>query len=128
MSHFYGTLQGQAGEATRRGSKNSGVATIAASFKGAIKVDLWYDEADGKDHFLIFQQPWHGAGVSELIADGVIGESLPKTPNKGNAQLEGHKLLRKIAKEMRKEHDSGDGHFSTEEVEFIESMVKGVQS
>jgi hypothetical protein len=30
MAHYYGTLQGQAGEATRLGNKRSGLTTVAA--------------------------------------------------------------------------------------------------
>jgi hypothetical protein len=33
-------------------------------------------------------------------------------------------LWQSIATEMRREHDSGDGHFSTEEVELVEKFVK----
>lgn len=36
-------------------------------------------------------------------------------------------LWRRIAKEMRHEHDIGDGHFSTEEVELVEGFVAASQ-
>jgi hypothetical protein len=42
MAHFYGTLKGQAGEATRRGSKGSGLKVAAASWNGAVYVRLWH--------------------------------------------------------------------------------------
>lgn len=35
-----------------------------------------------------------------------------------------YELLASIAKTMRAEHDAGDGHFSTEEVLFIENLAK----
>lgn len=73
MSHFYGTLQGTRGEATRCGTKNSGIRTIAASWKGAIAVYVYQDE-QGRDCFKVEQRPWHGSGVSREIANGVIGE------------------------------------------------------
>jgi hypothetical protein len=31
-------------------------------------------------------------------------------------------LLAEIVKEMRSEHDAGDGHFSTKQVEFMEKL------
>lgn len=44
MSHFYGTVRGQSsGEATRRGSKNSGLRVAAASWQGAVYVYLFHD-------------------------------------------------------------------------------------
>ena len=73
MSHFYGTIKGQANsEATRCGSKSSGLSTYAAGWGGAIHVRLY--ELDGKDHFVISQVPWQGSGISKLIATGVLGE------------------------------------------------------
>jgi hypothetical protein len=38
MAHFYATIKGQAGEATRRGSKGSGLKVAAASWNGAVYV------------------------------------------------------------------------------------------
>lgn len=38
MSHFYGTVQGNRGEATRGGSKNSGMDTATASWEGSVQV------------------------------------------------------------------------------------------
>lgn len=40
MAHFYGTLNGQAGEATRCGSARSGLKTVAAAWGGAVVVEL----------------------------------------------------------------------------------------
>ena len=73
MSHFYGTLQGQAGEATRRGSKSSGLTVVAASWAGAVKTELYVDAA-GNDCYRVVQIPWHGEGVSKVIAEGKVGE------------------------------------------------------
>ena len=49
MSHFYGTLQGSRGEATRCGTANSGLVTYAAGWKGAICVHV--TECNGQDHY-----------------------------------------------------------------------------
>src|SRR5262245_6418455 len=58
MSHFYGTLKGQAGEATRRGSRNSGLRVTAASWQGAVYTYLWHDDETGKDHYRVELGPW----------------------------------------------------------------------
>lgn len=74
MAHFYGTLQGTRGEATRLGTQKSGLQTVAASWDGAIQVDLEYDERSGKNRYTVSERTWHGKGVSRTIAEGVIGE------------------------------------------------------
>jgi hypothetical protein len=75
MSHFYGTLTGKAKTtATRCGTKNSGIVTYAASWGGAISVRVYYDERTGTDRYTVTQEPWHGKGVSRVLAEGVIGE------------------------------------------------------
>lgn len=74
MAHFYGELQGTRGEATRLGTKTSGLRTTAASWDGAIKVYLEHDERTGKNTYVVRETKWHGHGVDRLIAEGVIGE------------------------------------------------------
>lgn len=73
MSHFYGTMQGSRGQATRCGTKNSGFEVVAASWEGAIRTVLYVDD-QGRDCFRVEQTTWTGAGIYELIAEGVIGE------------------------------------------------------
>ena len=73
MSHFYGVLNGSRGAATRAGTKCSGLTVTAASWVGAIRVELSID-AEGRDCFRVLQTPWHGAGVSELLAEGILGQ------------------------------------------------------
>ncbi len=72
MSHFYGTLQGNRGEATRCGSRASGVTVVAAGWGGAIQVTVY--EQEGVDKFMVRQMPWSCGGVSEFLAGGVLGE------------------------------------------------------
>ena len=73
MSHFYGTLKGARGEATRCGSSSSGITTTAASWRGAIRTTLYVDDA-GNDCFIVTETPWHGAGQYRVIEEGVIGQ------------------------------------------------------
>lgn len=74
MSYFYGTLQGSRGQATRCGTKNSGVTTQAASWNGAVQVDLWYDKEKDVERYRVYQVSWHGKGVHQILAEGVVGE------------------------------------------------------
>lgn len=72
MAHFYGTLQGNRGETTRCGSKNSGLETWSAGWNGAVRVQLYH--RDGQDYVRITKQPWQGAGEFKLIYEGPLGE------------------------------------------------------
>lgn len=74
MSHFYGTLQGARGQATRCGSK-SGLNTVAASWNGAIRTDLYVDD-QGRDCYVVREIRWQGRGVDREIARGVIGQEV----------------------------------------------------
>jgi len=74
MSHFYGTLKGTRGGATRCGTKSSGLKVIAASWFGAIRVQVWYDEATDTDRYRIEQIPWKGAGAAKHIKEGLFDE------------------------------------------------------
>ena len=70
MSHFYGVLHGQAGEATRCGSKDSGIHTVAASWRGAVSVQLGHDSETGEDWYAISLIPWYGRGEGRNLARG----------------------------------------------------------
>ncbi len=41
MAHFYGTIQGNRGQASRLGSKTSGLSLTAASYQGAVNTHLF---------------------------------------------------------------------------------------
>ncbi len=72
MSHFYGTVGGGRGVATRCGHR--GLTTHAASHKGAVKVSLWHSD-DGNDCYTVCLVPWKGVGPSKVIASGVLGDT-----------------------------------------------------
>ena len=72
MSHFYGTIQGNKGEATRCGTKDSGMTTYCASWDGAIRCSAYMK--DGKDHVRVEKTTWHGVGEYKLLYDGPIGK------------------------------------------------------
>jgi len=72
MAHFYGTLQGQRGQASRLGGKGSGLQTYAASWQGAVSVRLYYDEETGADMALVTLTRHHGKGSERVIYDGPV--------------------------------------------------------
>lgn len=73
MSHFYGTLQGTRGEATRCGTKSSGITAYAAGWGGAIRTDIWHDDKTGRDMYRVTLTPWHGSGgSSRVLAEGLL--------------------------------------------------------
>ncbi len=80
MSHFYSVIRGQAGAATRCGSKGSGLRTVAASWAGAVSVRMYVDQ-NGLDCFIVTQNRWEGVGVSREIARGIVGGDLLATVN-----------------------------------------------
>lgn len=70
MAHFYGELQGSRGEATRLGSKASGLRTLAASYQGAVSVRLY--ERNGVDYAAVSLVPHHGLGTRRTLYDGPV--------------------------------------------------------
>jgi len=78
MAHFYGTLQGARGEATRLGTKNSGLHTTACSYEGKVRVVLDFDEKLGKDIATVSLAKHMGQGVEVELFSGPVGEEPPK--------------------------------------------------
>jgi hypothetical protein len=73
MAHFYGSVKGRAGEASRLGNEGSGITAVAASWSGAVRVSLWRDPDTGKDMYSVNLMPWRNRGVSKCIARGIVG-------------------------------------------------------
>jgi hypothetical protein len=72
MAHFYGTIQGARGQASRLGHKATGLRAVAASYSGAVDVQLYVNSA-GIDCARVALKPWHGAGRDAVLYDGPIG-------------------------------------------------------
>lgn len=69
MSHFYGTLKGARGEATRCGS--DALVTHAAGWRGAVRVELTRD--GDRDCYRVSLVPWQGSGgAPRVLAAGVL--------------------------------------------------------
>ena len=77
MSHFYSKIQGNRGEATRCGTKDSGVTATAASWDGAIRTDIWYDSEEDVNRYVVLMIPWRGVGVTRILKAGIVGQCDP---------------------------------------------------
>lgn len=73
MAHFYGSVLGNRGAATRLGGKSSGLDTEAAGWKGCIHTHIYHDDATGKDMYRVVLKPWsNSGGETREIASGVL--------------------------------------------------------
>ena len=72
MSYFYGTITGDKGEATRCGSKVSGIETWCASWDGAIRCSAYIK--NGVDWVRVEKTLWKGVGEYKVIYNGPIGK------------------------------------------------------
>lgn len=74
MSRLYGTIQESERKTkpTARGHRTLGVT--AASWKGSIKVRIYV--VDNVEHFTVVQEPWHGHGVYQTLAKGIVGQEV----------------------------------------------------
>lgn len=74
MSHFYGTIDGRTrrSQATRCGDKSSGLVTHAASWSGAVRVELRHNPDTGHDEYTVSLVPWRGSGASRTLATGTL--------------------------------------------------------
>lgn len=70
MAHFRGTLQGHRGDASRLGSKASGLQVSAASWQGSVVVYLTED--NGIDYAHVALAPHHGKGESRVLYSGPV--------------------------------------------------------
>jgi hypothetical protein len=73
MSRFYGTLQGSRGQATRCGHKTSGMEVYGASYEGAVRTYLYYDEETDTDMARVELTTWQGSGTNRVLYDGPVG-------------------------------------------------------
>jgi hypothetical protein len=77
MAHFYGTVQGHRGEASRLGAKSAGIHTEAAGWSGCIDVQVFFNEKDQRDEFIVRLKPWGSSGgESRVIAEGILDSGI----------------------------------------------------
>ncbi len=70
MAHFYGTLSGNRGDASRLGTADSGLRVTACSWEGAVHVRLYMQ--DGKDYAHVKLAQHHGHGTNQTLYDGPV--------------------------------------------------------
>lgn len=71
MSHFYGTMAAGRKPVTKRGHKSTGLFTKAASWFGAVTVDLYVNDK-GEDYAKVRLTPHEGEGADLLLYDGPV--------------------------------------------------------
>ena len=70
MSHFYADVQGNRGEATRGGSKDSGIYGHIRGWHTGAKVECHHDDESGKDIVRVYRTGGSGGrGSKELVAE-----------------------------------------------------------
>ncbi len=74
MAQYRATLRGTRGEASRLGSKSTGMFAHVASWQGAVEVELTYDPATDTDNARVVLTRHHGNGSrpERVIYDGPI--------------------------------------------------------
>ena len=80
MSHFYGTLEGNRGTASRCGSKKSGMATNCASWEGRVSCHAYHNHKTKTDWVRVTLDTWQGRGQYPpvVLYHGPIGKHKPK--------------------------------------------------
>lgn len=73
MAHFRAESQGTCGGiASRLGTKSSGITTIAQSWEGAVRVDLYYDEKNDRDMARVSLIKHRGQGTETVLWTGPV--------------------------------------------------------
>lgn len=78
MAHFFGRVAGPRSAATRLGTKRGGLRTLAASWAGAVEVELYHiadTEGAGQDRARIKLVPHMGRGVTATLYDGPVDKA-----------------------------------------------------
>lgn len=71
MAQFYATMKGAKGEASRLGSKQSGINVSVKSWEGEVDVRMWH--SDGRDWVCVTLGA-HGGGRSITLYRGACDE------------------------------------------------------
>jgi hypothetical protein len=70
MAHFIGYVQGAKGQASRLGTRSSGMSVTAASWEGSVHVTI-EARTDG-DYAVVELRPWQGQGTSRVLYNGPV--------------------------------------------------------
>lgn len=75
MSHFYAKIKGNRGQASRCGSKGSGINAQIGSWSGGVSVSLYWNDEYQKDWAVVSLIQWGGKGVDMLLYEGPVDRS-----------------------------------------------------
>lgn len=70
MAQFQSDIQGHRGQASRLGSKASGITANVRSWEGQITVAMWHNERENCDYVSIYSGP-HGTSAHRLYVGKV---------------------------------------------------------
>lgn len=75
MAQYRATIQGQRGQASRLGSKKTGIRAKVNGWNIGVDVDIYFDAKTGQDRISIYRTGGSNArSMPELIADFTNGE------------------------------------------------------
>jgi hypothetical protein len=74
MSHFYAKISNSTRKhtPTARGSKSTGITTVAAAWSGATEVTMCHNQETGLDEYSVAKISWPQRGKQELLVRGTI--------------------------------------------------------
>lgn len=73
MAQYLGGVQGsKGGMVTRLGGKSNGVGVVAASWEGAVRTKLYYDEVRGEDMAHVWLDKWNKKGTVRTLYHGPV--------------------------------------------------------
>lgn len=76
MAFFFGSVDGQRRTVSTVGNKSSGLKVIAASYQGAVRTELVYNDSTGNTHAKVELVEWDRDGspgkVRQVLFDGVL--------------------------------------------------------
>lgn len=72
MAQFRGTLKGNRGQASRLGSKQSGLSVTANGWNDGVRIEVQH--IDGQDHFFVWRTGGSNGGGGKLVARWIEGE------------------------------------------------------
>lgn len=80
MAHFYGTVKGGRGTASRLGHKKTGLVTTAQTWSHTVTTALQYDEATGRDMLSVCVSADDGSSIRCLYSGFLDGKPEPPVP------------------------------------------------
>lgn len=81
MAHYYGTVKGGRGEASRLGHKTTGLVTTAQTWSHTVTTALHYDEATGRDMLSVCVSAQDGSSIRCLYSGFLDGKPEPQVPD-----------------------------------------------